>query len=202
PPPPHWKQPPFRQQPPRRSKALPVVLLLLAAVVLALRAAAVVALHGGSDAVRPERGSERLLQLTPGNPAVHYGTPAAFDACAVLPPDVLERAGLTISPNRELEHSYAKEDVPPERAFAGQEMSGCDYLVRSDVRSVDVVSLELYQQPRSAESWAETVADRATDAATEIRTDRGFQVATRPRSKPRSPGPRAAGCRTPTCRPN
>ncbi|WP_258345483.1 hypothetical protein [Saccharopolyspora gregorii] len=52
--------------------------ILAGIVVLALFTAVVVALHG-ADADRPERGSERLLQLTPGNPAVHYGTPAAFD---------------------------------------------------------------------------------------------------------------------------
>lgn len=80
-PPPGWSPPPpRRQRPPRRGGALPALLSILAGiVVLALFAAVVVALHGGADADRPERGSERLLQLTPGNPAVHYGTPAAFD---------------------------------------------------------------------------------------------------------------------------
>ena len=54
-------------------------MILAGSVVLALLVALVVVLHGGTDAVRPEQDTERLLQLTPGNPAVHYGTPTAFD---------------------------------------------------------------------------------------------------------------------------
>ncbi|MFR9728623.1 hypothetical protein ACL03H_05285 [Saccharopolyspora sp. MS10] len=157
-----------------------VLSLAVAAVVVLLLGVGMFVLgnEGGTSGAQDERGAERFLQMTPGGPAVRYGDAAAYDACAVLPPDALEQTGLEISPNRNLEHSYTKEDVAPDQAFTGNEMSGCDYLVQSATRGADNVSLKLYQQPRSPRSELEWIAGRAADAdvPAEIRTDRGVQV--------------------------
>ncbi|WP_243791512.1 hypothetical protein [Saccharopolyspora gloriosae] len=186
-PPPNWQQqnwqqqpPPFAQQPRRTSKAPLIISLSVGAVFVLLLGVGLFALRGaggGTAAAGEERGSERFLQMTPGGPAVQYGATAAYDACAVLPPDALEQAGLKLSLNRQLEHSYAKENEPADRAFEGNEMSGCDYLVESTVSPADVVSLKVNQQPRSGYEL-EYVAERAerVDVPVNTGTDRGFQV--------------------------
>ncbi|MCX2733222.1 hypothetical protein OOZ19_23520 [Saccharopolyspora sp. NFXS83] len=185
--PPSWQQqnwqqqpPPSAQQPRRTSKAPLIISVAAGAVLVLLLGLGMFAFRGGggTEAAGEERGGERFLQLTPGGPAARYGATPAYDACATVPPAVLEQIGLKLALDRQLEHSYAKDDELPERAIEDSEMSGCDYLIDSTASPTDLVSLKVYQQPRSSETELELVAESpaSQDVPVSTSTDRGFQV--------------------------